>query len=67
MDHFTFECLENIKPPNIDEVKPGWQYISLLQHNNEENVKSNTKPRSHRCAVSILCLHVILYYSIFLC
>lgn len=63
MDHFTFECLAKIKQPNIDEVQLGFNYISLLEHVNAEDMQSQpSKPRSHRCAVSIL--HVILYYSI---
>jgi len=56
MDHFMFECLsKHDRPTNKDESEMGWQYISLLEHT-AESMQSNTKTRTHRCAVSILCL-----------
>ena len=56
MDHFMFECLsKHGKPTNKDESEMGGQYISLLEHT-AESMQNKTKTRSHRCAVSILCL-----------
>lgn len=56
MDHFIFECLsKHNRQVNRDESEMGWHYISLMEHT-EDSMKSKTKTRSYRCAVSILCL-----------
>jgi len=64
MDHFMFECLaKHDRSINQNESEMGWQYISLLEHT-AESMQNKTKTRSHRCAVSILCLptyYFILY------
>ncbi|XP_022180086.1 cell wall protein DAN4-like [Myzus persicae] len=51
IDHFIFECLSENIPINKYETELGWQYISLLEHTTDENIKNETKKRLHRCAL----------------